>query len=434
MEKGRRWLKPVNMTVKDFLLISSEQRTTINAMESVPFSSVRDIENITIDNADIGVSAMSSVISLLREPKPDVTQHERLIRLNLVSAARAYFSVLNHLSEERPDKFILFNGRFAQLRPALRAAQKLCIESYVHDRAGVIDRYSLTKNTFPLDLEAIKSEIQRIASSAELSDQQRRQLANEWYDERRNNKPQGWESFTAKQRWGHLPELSAGKMNLVIFNSSEDELEAFNEWSNPYYLDQNEAIQQIVADLDPARFKVFVREHPNLTGVVNSQTKRLRNIEKLYPRLSLIPAESPVSTYSLLDTCDVVLTFGSTVGIEAVYRGKPSFMMGRAFYENLKCCVQPSSHSELISLLTDFADGKKYMLPSPTACRTAVEDYGIFNKLWGRTFNYVKIHDLRTASMVRRGKEQYLRPTVVSWLLFQAASILFAIRRNFGGR
>jgi hypothetical protein len=432
--KGERWLRSSRVTVTGFMCITPEQQMKIDDLERTDFSHIHEVENITLDGADVGVAAMSSVISLLREPKPDVIQHALLIRLNLVSAARAYFSVLNHLKDIQPDRFILFNGRFAQLSPALRAAQQLGIETFVHDRAGVIDRYSLTANTFPLDIGAIKGEMQRIVSSMEPSGAQRQKLANDWYDERRNNQPQGWESFTAKQSWGHIPELTEDKINLVMFNSSEDELEAFNEWQNPYYYDQNEGIERIVSDLDPDRFRVFLREHPNLSGVNNSQTVRLREMAALHPQLTVIPADSPVSTYSLIDSCDIVLTFGSTVGIEAVYRGKPSFLMGRAFYEDLGCCVRPCSHEELVALLADFAAGKREMLPSAAACGRAVEQYGLFNKLWGRTFRYVKIHDLRTASMVRGGKERFLRPSVVSWLMFKASCLQSALKGTLRGK
>ena len=436
IRKGYEWLANRRVTLTDFFRITPGQQNIIDEVAGRTFASCQEVENFSIDGVDVGRSALSSVISLLREPKPDIARYEGLIKLNLISAARVYFSLHNHLRELQPDKFILFNGRFAQLRPALGAARKLGIETYVHERAGVLDRYSLTRNSSTHDIESIKSEIDRISTETYMDFIEREKLATEWYEERRNNKPQGWESFTATQMWGHLPELAPDKLNLVIFNSSEDELEAFSEWRNPYYTDQNEGIERIITRLDTERFRIFIREHPNLTGLDNSQTKRLRELAQAYPQLTVIPADSPVSTYSLIDASDIVLTFGSTVGIEAVYRKKPSFLMGRAFYEDLGCCICPNSHEDLVAKLNSFADGCREMMPEEASCHRAVVLYGLFNKLWGRTFRYVKMYDLRTASMIRGGKEQFLRPSLISWLLFRGQnpvdllSDVFSMRKS----
>jgi len=59
-----------------------------------------------------------------------------------------------------------------------------------------------------------------------------------------------------------------------------------------------------------------------------------------------------VDSYDIVSAADVVLTFGSTIGIEAAYYGKPSILLGRAVYEDLGSCYVPSSHDELMKLLS----------------------------------------------------------------------------------
>jgi hypothetical protein len=417
--KGMAWLGKSNVRVKDFLKITPEQQLEIDRLSGINYASCEDVRNIALEGADIGVGVISSVISILREPKPDVVKHAQLIRINLVSAANVLFSIFNHIDLERPDKFLVFNGRYAQLRPALSAAMLRHVDSCVHERAGVLDRFSLSSNTTTHDLLAIQEEILRISETADYDQAEKERSACEWYEERRNNVTQGWESFTAQQQRGHLPELSSELLNLVIFNSSEDELEAFEEWRSPFYPNQNSGVSSLLSDSRIRdKFKIFLREHPNLRHIDNTQTRQTRELARQYPELHVIPAESPVSTYSLLDQCDAVLTFGSTVGIEAAYRGKPSFLMGRAYYENLGCCVTPRSHEELIDLLLSFASGDHSMLPPSEKCRDGVIVYGIFNKLWGHAFAHVKVHGLRTVSMMRGKKSTRLRPSLISWLLF----------------
>ncbi|MBK5276976.1 MAG: hypothetical protein JJE30_18270 [Desulfuromonadales bacterium] len=419
-----KWLGTSNAAVKDFLNLTVQQQQEIDKLRTMELSSCDEVRSIVLEGADIGVAAISSVISILREPKPDILEHMELVRINLISAARVFFSLLNHIRAEHPHTLIVFNGRYAQLRPALSAARLLEVETCVHERASVLDRFSLSINTTTHDLGAMQQEMLRISKTSELDESEKQKLAFEWYEERRGNVTQGWESYTAHQQWGHLPELATDRLNLVIFISSEDELEAFEEWRNPYYPDQNEGIELLLSDARLAgKFKIFVREHPNLQGIDNSQTRRIRNLAERYPDFQLISAESPVSTYSLLDQSDVVLTFGSTVGIEAVYKGKPSFLIGRAYYENLGCCVQPASHEELITLLCAFAVGDRTMLPPAELCREAVVTYGLYSKLWGQTFNYVKVHGLRTVTMTRGDRIKLLRPSLFSWLVFQCETL-----------
>jgi hypothetical protein len=424
--KGIEWLGTSKVTAKNFLHLTPEQQGEIDQLAVRKFSLLKEIRAFTLHGADIGVAAISSVISILREPKPDILEHGLLIRNNLISAARVFFSLYNHISTERPDRLVVFNGRYAQLRPALSAAKILGVKTLVHERAGVLERFSLMTDTTPHDINAIQVEMQRISRSFRCAEEVREKIAREWFEERRHNVTQGWESFTKQQKRGHLPDLAKDRLNLAIFISSEDEMEAFEEWRSPIYLNQNDGIQQLLSDERiTKKFKIFVREHPNLVGIDNSQTRMLRELAcRFKGNFCFISGDSPVSTYSLVDECDLVLTFGSTVGIEAVYRDKASFLMGKAYYEHLGCCVVPGSHNELVEKLLAFAEGNRSMLPTAQTCREAIVTYGLFNKQWGHLFKYAQVVDLRTMRMKRSDKTIRLRPSLFPWLLYQGENLL----------
>jgi len=99
--------------------------------------------------------------------------------------------------------------------------------------------------------------------------------------------------------------------------------------------------------------KIWIRIHPNLKAVRWNFIRRVYKLETLYKNVSVIYPDSNVSTYTLLDSCNTVVSFGSTIGIEASYWGKPSVLIGRSSYENLGSVYVPKSHSEVISLLKD---------------------------------------------------------------------------------
>ena len=122
--------------------------------------------------------------------------------------------------------------------------------------------------------------------------------------------------------------------------------------------------------------------HPNLRGLDNTQTKGVKELADKYKNLIVISPESDIDSYALLDKCDKVIVFGSTIGIEASFWNKPVILIGRAEYEDLNACYIPQDYSEIISLITD----KLEPLPSVNALK-----YGFYEKNKGmeiRNYNY----------------------------------------------
>lgn len=428
--KGISWLGKERVTVKNFHWLTIVQQQLVDDLASSCFSSIKELSEITVEGADIGLAALGSVISYLKEPEPDLCKYRNLIINHMMTATTTYFSIRNHLNEENPCTFVLFNGRFAELRGALRAAQEKGTYTLVHERAGVLERYSLTCNTSPHDIGEMIQGIESIYANSPLQKAEKERIADEWFHERMSNKAQSWYSFTAQQQENLLPDLAADRLNLVIFNSSEDEMVSIVDWKNPFYTDQNEAIGLLAAELvNDRRFKLFLRVHPHLSGICNSQTNGITRLAEQFPDLTVISSHSPVSTYSLLKACDLVLTFGSTVGVEAAYVSKPSFLMGRAIYENLGCCAQPSSHAEFIDLLRRFASGDRSMLPQQAIVDAAVHRYGFFFKCWGNSYQYVFPKSVAKSLMIRNGHKTVLRPSLLSWLVDHTVVFLKKVLR-----
>ena len=80
-----------------------------------------------------------------------------------------------------------------------------------------------------------------------------------------------------------------------------------------------------------------------------------------------------------MDACEKVISFGSTMGIESVYWGKPSILAGRSIYEDLGGCYIPNDHEELIDLINDQLN--------PLSNLGALK-YGYFQSLAGIPYIY----------------------------------------------
>jgi len=415
---GIKWLGKDRVKVKSFYQITKAQQQIIREFESINILSLEQLKGIYIDGSDIGMAVFGSIVCNLREPYPDSEKYLNLIRKNLIAAATVHFSLKNQIEVDRPDEVVIFNGRMAPLRPVLRLTQLLDITTFVHERSGDLNRYYLTKNIYPHDLNFMKQEIELTYQNSPLSESKKMEIANEWFKERSNNHPQAWFSYTEQQKKDLLPEsLNSQNINIAIFNSSEDELMSIEGWDNLFYENQSDGIYKMINEFkDIDNIKFFLRVHPNLTKVNNSQTKFFKNVLSSFSNLEIIAPDSPISTYTLIDACDIVITFGSTVGIEAVHRKKPSILMGRSIYEDLGGMILPSSHLDLVNILNNYLLTKE--LPKVNNSKTAFIKFGFFQKTYGCLFEYVKPYSAFKVSLQRDNENEYfVKPSFISKVL-----------------
>lgn len=365
------------------------------------FDSVEDLVNYQIDNFDIGYAALSSIVSLCRDPEPDLVEHRESLNRFLVSAGQAYEQTMQYLSENQFDRVYVFNGRFASMRAVFRACQRLNVDCYLHERGCDGAHYELFKNHLPHDLEAIENAIHRLWKAAE-HNLQRENIAAQWFQDRVNRVEKVWHSFVKHQESGRLPQgWDSQKKNISIFCSSDDEFVAIGDaWRNRMYCNQVTAISRIAADMQIAQpdTRLYLRVHPNLTQVDNQRKRDMLALE--HPNLTIIPPDAEIDSYELLRSCDTIVSFGSTIGCESVFWGKPSVLLGPSFYQNLGGIYRPRSHAEAIDLLTQTL--------SPQSKSGAMK-YGFWLQTRGHRHQYFESTGLFDGQF--KNQTLYARPT-----------------------
>lgn len=364
------------------------------------FPSVDALCEYKIDNYDIGMAVASSLMSMYRTPKPDlVLARNRMLTL-LEGSYRTYHGMKQYLLRNKPDRVYIFNGRFSFLRSVFRICRQQGIDCYTHERGANIHKYAVYKNVLPHDKN---NNVRKIRKSWEqASADQRVAVSEQFYLDRAGGKQQSWFSFVASQESGLLPAgWDPEKKNLAIFNSSEDEYAATgDEWKNPLYRTQLDGIRKIVEDLSTQEnVHVYLRMHPNLAKVHNESVEGLYRIRA--NNFTVIPSASKVSTYTLIRASDKVITFGSTVGIESVYWGKPSILAGQSVYSGLGSVYLPGSHEELVQMAISDLKPKD---------RTGALMYGYYQNTFGRDFKYYKAENLFSGAY--KGKST--RPPLVA--------------------
>ena len=343
-----RGLVHPNVQEKTFLNLKVQDRKAI-ADFVFDGTTIDDLKALRFGEFDIGLAVASTVIEETRDAYPKLEPLRQQISDWIGVSLATYLSVLNTLEDERPDCVYVFNGRRTYYRAVLRACQAKNVDYACHDGHRNLSRHTLVKNRLIHNIAGHCAEIEEVWQKGDPAT--RFETGSAFFEDQ--HKGRDLFKFAQSQQHGVLPETwNPERRNVCIFPGSEFEFASIgDDFIYPFYEDQTQGIIRLIESLEAADSPIHlnIRLHPHLKGDDNSSVRKLLSIQSR--KATVIPPDSSVSSYALLFACEKTLTFGSTMGIEAVYWGKPSLMAGRCWYQTLGGTYNPASHDELIELL-----------------------------------------------------------------------------------
>jgi len=339
---------------QNFKRLSEAEEAEIDAfIASLSFEDVDTLKGIKFQEFDVGYAVASSLISNLRTPHLNINRLRNIINNYLKDSLIAFVSLKHQIEQENIERIYVLNGRRAQLRAAVRAATAKGIDFFVHETSNRNTHYCLTKNALPHSIKAKEQEMKELWENADKAT--RRQVGAQMYEDRvKGNLPDKRFHHTAQQNVGQLPaNWDDQKHNIVFFNTSEDEFAAIgDEWETSLYPSQIACVSQLAKELEAHKdVHFYLRMHPNLRNAKKSSYEAYYDIKT--DNFTIIEPTATVSTYALVENADKIVTFSSTVGIEAAFRKKPAVILGPCMYKNLGSTHNPSTHAETMSMLLD---------------------------------------------------------------------------------
>lgn len=394
---------------KKHALINQKEIKKHYELDVAYLESSEKLKEIRIDdNYDIGWSLLSSLISSYRNPFIEVSKHEKELSVLYQDCVRIYNSTKAYIKEHNLNEVYVFNGRLSYTKAILQAARKMEVPCYVHERGGKYTKYSLFKNHTVHDLRNIT---ERIKDDWELNEEieSKQEIANEFYVNRSKGILGSWSSFLDKQDRSALPEQWNEELfNIVVYTSSEDEFASISdEWRNPLFDSQLAGLHkicEIVADKND--INVYIRVHPNTENMETSYKDSLKKLDE-YENVFLIDHDSPVSSYMLMNKADKIVTFGSTIGMEAVYWKKPSVLLAKTLYYYLKGPYLPKDLKEVEELILD----KNLTIPEEDDALM----YGYFLNSFGQDFKHYKPTDYKSGTFkgVNLNVVEGIKPNII---------------------
>lgn len=370
-------LRAINFPNKNILKLS-----TVKCQDFPAFKTAQELSEYAIDGINLGFGVYTSYMSITRDYMFDVEKHQNMLNKYLKTSYTVLKNMEKILNDLKPDEVYLFNGRFMEYWPTVELCKKYNIDYYLHERGANWGKYQIIKNDLFHIPKRYHDEINAYWNSAK--EPERSEIAKKWFTDRRNGIEQSWIAFTKEQKKGLLPRnFDSSKNNIAIFNSSLDEYFAFPEWQNPIAKNENEIIKAIVEKYKEDGSKHFyLRIHPNLKDVQTTQMDELKDLEKSnYKNLTIIWPHEVLDSYSLIDAVNKVVSFSSTVGVEAAFWNKPSISGGISMYSHLDCCYQSENYEDLFKLIDLDLSPKNPENTYP---------FGYWSSEYGEKFNFFK--------------------------------------------
>lgn len=350
----------------------------------ITFNNTEDLKQIVYHSFDVGFGIASSFALELDEASSFDEYKEKINILYYVSIL-FYKCIKSIIKDYSISTGYTFNGRYCFSRAFIQAFIDEEVTFYTHERGSTYKKYEIFKNAFPHNISNYTNRVNNWWNENENSFF-KKVIADLFFIKRFLGEETDFKSFTKEQNIDKLPEEVYSYQKVVtIFTSSNFEFDYVNnEYTYKFYSSQLDGINQIINSLrNDKNIGVFLREHPNQKNRKSSFRRQLKLLNA--PNFHYISAESDVSTYKLLLKSSVVITFNSTMGIEATYWGIPSILCSNAIYENFNIAYKPSTHNEVINLI------KSNLEPIP---KEDVLKYGYYHSTFGINFKYYKPTDL----------------------------------------
>ncbi|MBT2772447.1 hypothetical protein J7J47_09390 [Halomonas sp. ISL-60] len=354
-----------DITINDSIEKKSESLTQ-------KITNIKELQLLEYNNINIGPGIASSLISKHRCTEPDLKKLSQ--ELNSYTQQSILFlesfqtAALDHIHIS--DTIYIYNGRHYNTYPQSLFCEQLGCNILYYERMNSGKNLTIQKpriHDFLL----------------------RSKIANDfWINATDKSKIDTGHSFFQKQEKNTFSknnddELLVNKPYIVYFPSSEDEYASLDERISlsTLFKSQRDAVQWLAAWASSQEaYQLVIRLHPNQKEICQKDYSFWHN--KLNGKnVTIIPSHSNISSYKVALKAKKVVSFLSTMGVEATYMGIPSITVGNPIYKGFDAVYEPQSPEQLHILLEDEISPKEKENTLP---------FGYYNFKYGQPCSFYK--------------------------------------------
>ena len=238
-----------------------------------------------------------------------------------------YYFTKSFIKRVKPKRIEYFNGRITPTMSISQAAIDSGVSHCAIEVSGFNKNFFFAHNTKVHDLSFLKDRMKNYEPGPEA-----KQMGISFFHKRRGGINTNDKTYTSSQHVGMFG--SYNKKLVAIFLSSTDEFQIFgDEWFTNCSRDPASFVLELRSALDSS-YDIVLRMHPNQSGDKTGISDHIMKVLSSQEGVQLIKPTDRHSSYELLDIACVAITFGSSIGFEATYSGKPSILAGRCAWES----------------------------------------------------------------------------------------------------
>jgi len=291
------------------------------------------------EKSELVEGVFSGLISTFRLMGNDVSATPLLKRIKTLyyRTSLGLLRAFRQLVEaEQPDHIEVFNGRHACSKFPLIVARN----------AGIpFATFEITRRGRPILFHGYTFHDRKAIQERMLQHEPDLEAADRFFSNLRSRKHNKFATVHVDLK---PPADTGSSQKVTFFLSSKDEYASLGRhWKSVF--DDNAAVIGRACEARPQDF-FCVRFHPNQAGIGSDYTAPFQALTQ-YPNLKMYLPTDGISTYDLIDWSDVVVTFGSTVTVEACWAGKPTILLGPSRYDQLKVALTPESVEKFLDAL-----------------------------------------------------------------------------------
>jgi hypothetical protein len=257
-----------------------------------------------------------------------------------------------------PDVLVVFNGIFAPERAAFEVARHHGVRVVTHE-AGFHQGSHVLAHNGPANYYQFDAEWE-VRKERPLSENERREIRT--YLQRRDGASSDggrvdyWPSVTEDhEKIRKKLNLDPSQKTLVLFpNIVWDSAVLRRDVAFDGLLDWILYTINLMAERTEAQ--LVIRSHPAEVQLGRATEERVEKrvneaFSELPSNVKIVPPESDISSYRLMEMSDAVLVYTSTTGMEAALRGKPVLVAGETHYRGKGFTIDVETKEEYRGLL-----------------------------------------------------------------------------------
>lgn len=327
--------------------------------QSLRIPDLKDMDSLfdyTYESFHFGLDVISQLISIERDRN---IWNNDLVELanNLLANSIAMYEIMKARLPKDISKVYLWGGRRSSEAPVKYFARFKNLDLIFFEEASAFNRFTLSEKeptTYSFVFDSIREWEQNRAVSVGVPYMMLE--AQKYFSDRRQGKSKEPSFIWFLSNSKKLDLKVSEKPILAIFTSSDWEFAALefrpdkefsHELGNQYLV-----LPRILRDpvfLD--KFQLVVRWHPNHVTSGKFEKNQVASIISSNSHVHHILPSDNQNSYDLVEMADTVLVFGSTIGIESAFMGKPTILIGKASYSGLGAVYEPETYLNLQELI-----------------------------------------------------------------------------------